>query len=270
MMTCLPQSGGCERPFTDAFVDHLNSTEGAQYVHCACLDVVDRQHPQPEALYVDSERNVQLVIERKSISSPADYAQRHSNDHFVSDLFEKALKDLPLDDLYEVSLPMLVSGPRSKLKLFVQGAVQSIRSHWPRIVEGSVLRSSPGRELWWSVRRVPGWDRLDGAPNKGWQFNFSDPPTNRPDYIDATNLPRQVTSALQKIYSSCTRKFALYPSARRVLVLDPYEDLRYQSADWWHDVFSAFPPPARVDEVWLGIFDWISEDLQGWIFERIH
>jgi hypothetical protein len=51
-------------------------------------------------LYVDSERNVQLVIERKSISSPADYAQRHSNDHFVSDLFEEELKDLALDDLY--------------------------------------------------------------------------------------------------------------------------------------------------------------------------
>lgn len=36
-MTCLPKSGGCERPFTDAFVAHLNSLEGTRYSHRSTL-----------------------------------------------------------------------------------------------------------------------------------------------------------------------------------------------------------------------------------------
>lgn len=77
VMTCIPQSGGCERPFTEAFVEHLNQTGGCRYVHRACSDVASRQVPQPEALYEDSGRNMQLVIERKSISWSIDYPYRH-------------------------------------------------------------------------------------------------------------------------------------------------------------------------------------------------
>ena len=75
-MSCIPQSGGCERPFTEAFVEHLNQTGGSRYVHRACLDRIDSKNPQPEAMYVDSERKLQLVIERKSISWPIDYPYR--------------------------------------------------------------------------------------------------------------------------------------------------------------------------------------------------
>lgn len=78
-MTCIPQSGGCERPFTEAFVEHLNQTGGFRYVHRACLDVASSQAPQPEALYEDSGRNMQLVIERKSISWPIDYPYPRSS-----------------------------------------------------------------------------------------------------------------------------------------------------------------------------------------------
>jgi hypothetical protein len=137
-MTCLPQSGGeCEKPYTDAFATHLNNAEGTHYVHQACLDILERKHPQPEALYLDSERTAQLVIERKSICSPKDYFHRHSNDHFVSDMFEEGLRDLIVENVYEISLPMLIMGTQPELRLFVQSAVQSIRTNWPRIVEVS-------------------------------------------------------------------------------------------------------------------------------------
>jgi hypothetical protein len=267
-MTCLPRSGGCEKPLTDAFVNHLNDAEGACFVHRSCLDIVDRRNPQPEALYVDSGRNIQLVIERKSISSPADFAHRHSNDHFVSDLFEDGLKGIPFDDLYEISLPMLISGTQPQLRAFVLAAVQSIRSHWP-IAEGMVLRSPPGKR-WWTYRRVPEWNKLDDAPSKGLQFTWSELPTSNRDYIDAANLPQHVTSALQHIYSNCVKKFVPYSNARRILVLDPHGNLRYQGVEWWRDVFSVLPPPTEIDEVWSGMFDWVAENSEGWIFERLH
>src|ERR1700730_10803285 len=106
-MSCLPQSGGCERPFTDVFVAHLNRTEGTRYLHSACLDVLDSTVPQPEALYLNAERGHQLVVERKSIPCPIDYPYRHSNDHVVGDIFSRELSDLTIDDLYEIRLPML-------------------------------------------------------------------------------------------------------------------------------------------------------------------
>jgi hypothetical protein len=71
-MPCLPESGGCERPFTDIFIEHLNRAEGASFVHRACLDVAHRDVPQPEALCEDADQELQLVIERKSISWPID------------------------------------------------------------------------------------------------------------------------------------------------------------------------------------------------------
>jgi hypothetical protein len=267
-MTCLPKSGGCEKPLTDAFVNHLNDTESAHYVHRACLDVEDRTHPQPEALYVDSRRSTKLVIERKSISWPLDYARRHRNDHFVSDLLSERLNGLLLDDLYEVRLPALMDGKRPELQSFALSAAESIRSHWNEIAGGLVL-SGRGEELWWSCRRVPCFDREDEAPSKGLQFTFTGQLSNWPDCMDPTNLPRPLTSALKKIYSSCVNKFASHSDARRVLVLDPYEDLRYESVNWWRDVFSISPPPVEIDEVWSGIFDWVCEDLQGWMFERL-
>jgi len=55
-----------------------------------------------------------------------------------------------------------------------------------------------------------------------------------------------------------------------VLVLDPYEDLRDQNGDWWHDLFSATPPPVEIEEIWSGIFDWNEQGSEGWIFERLH
>jgi hypothetical protein len=132
-----------------------------------------------------------------------------------------------------------------------------------------VLKSRPGRR-WWSYRRVPEWDRLDEAPRKGLQFTWSEPPTSQPECIDAANPPQHVNSALQNIYSSCVRKFAPYSDARRILVIDPYGDLRYQNVEWWSEVFSVLPPPTEIDEIWSGIFDWVTENSEGWIFERLH
>src|SRR6266849_4372724 len=258
-MPCLPQSGGCEKPFTDAFTEYLNRTEGTRYVHRECLDVADRQNPQPEALYMDSQRSLQLVIERKSISWPIDYAHRNSNDHFVSDVFAEEMKSLPLDDLYELRLPMLIEGTQPELRSFVLGAAQKIRLHWPQVVAGRILRERVSEKWWWAFRKVPDSDREGEAPSKGWQFTFVGRGSSRFDQLDPTSLPADLISTLQRIYSSCARKFTLHPHARRVLVLDPYEDLRDQSRDWWHDVFSATPPPVEIEEIWSGIFDWNEE-----------
>ncbi len=248
---------------------HLNDAEGTQYIHRECLDVFDRRNPQPEALYIDSERNLQLVIERKSISWPVDYIHRHSNDHFVSEVFAEEMKDLSLDDLYELRLPMLIEGTQPELRAFVVKAAQKIRLHWSHVAEGRILKERVNEKWWWTFRKVPKWDREEEAPTIGWQFNFVGQPSNIFDQLDPTNPPADLASALQKSYLSCAKKFAVHANARRVLLLDPYEDLRHQSADWWHDLFSSLPPPSEIGEVWLGKFDYVTNELRGWTFERL-
>jgi hypothetical protein len=268
-MPCLPESGGCEKPFTDAFAEYLNRAEGTRYVYRECLDIADRKHPQPEALYIDSERSLQLVIERKSISWPVDYAHRHSNDHFVSEVFSKEMESLQLDDLYEFRVPMLIEGTQPELRSFVQRAARKIRLHWAKVAAGRILRERVSEKWWWTFRRVPASEREDEAPSKGWQFTFEGQASSRFDPLDATNLPADLILALQKIYSSCVKKFNLHTHSRRVLVLDLYEDLRDQPVDWWHDVFSASPPPVEIEEIWSGVFGWNEAGSQAWVFERL-
>jgi hypothetical protein len=247
----------------------LNLTEGTQYIHQACLDVVNRRTPQPEALYLDSERNLQLVIERKSISWPVDYAHKHANDHFVSDLFSEHLKGLATGGLYELRLPLLIDGSQSELRLFAREASQKIRSHWQQVASSKPLKGRINEKSCWVFRKVPEWDREDDAPNEGLQFTFLGHLVSSIDYIDPTRLPEELVSDLQKIYSRCVKKFMPYSNARRVLSLDSHGDLRDQDADWWRKVLSVYPPPVEIEEVWSGIFDWNDEGLQGWIFERL-
>ncbi len=143
-MSCIPQSGGCERRFTEPFVNHLNVTEGSTYVHGACLDRFDSTTSQPEALYIDKESRLELVLERKSISWPVDYAYRHSNDHEIADVFSQGLKDLVADELYKIRLPMLMEGKRAELRLLAEKAVGEIRAGWARASAGGRIRGCAG------------------------------------------------------------------------------------------------------------------------------
>lgn len=267
-MSCLPTSGGCEKECTDPFVDHLNELTGTEYIYRNCLDATDRTKAQPETLYEDSARG-ELVIERKSISWPSDYAHRHSNDHFVADLFSQGLNGLPLkDDLYEVSLPLLIKGSEKELQPFVAAAVSRIRAEWSKVGAGGVLRGRAD-DKWWGFRRVPDWDKEDDSPEIGLKFSWEGPPMQLGDFLDPSGLPEPLVFSLNKIFSSCVKKFQSYAHARRILVLEPHGDLQHQPLDWWQDAFRSNVPPAEISEIWAGSFDWVDEYSRGWVFERL-
>jgi hypothetical protein len=270
IMPCIPESGGCERPFTDVLVAHLNRVEGAQYMHRACLDVANSTIPQPEALYVDAENGRQLVIERKSISWPVDYPYRHSNDHVVGDLFARELRDLTVDDLYEIRLPMLMEGKRDVLLGYADQAIKQIRAKWFSVASGSGLKGRSGDRWWWAFHKLPEWERQDNAPSKGLQITWAGPSLSFDDFLDPSSLPDTLAAAIDKIYANCSAKFASYPEARRVLLLDPHGDLQTESADWWQKVWESMPPPPGIGEVWSGIFDWITDEEQDWTFGRLY
>jgi len=210
------------------------------------------------------------VIERKSLSWPIDFARRHSNDHFVGDVFREETKDIPMDDdLYCLRLPMLMEGTQRELRRFAAGIAQKVHSHWSKVSAGSVLRGRLGNKLWWRFGKVPEWERDEDTPHAGLGFSYEGPAVTRFESMNPTHPPDELLKALTKIYAGCARKFAAYPEARRVLILDLYEDLRMYDQAWWSEVFSISVPPAVIGEVWSGVFDWTERGAQEWSFERL-
>jgi hypothetical protein len=248
-MSCLPQSSGCERPFTDIFVGHLNRVDGTQYMHRACLDVIERTVPQPEALYMDNQNGRKLVVERKTISWPSEYAHRHSNDHAVAEIFSSELNDLAVDDLYEVRLPLLIEGKRAELVALAREATKQICANWSVISSGRGLKGRSGDNWWWHIQTVPKWDRdEDAASESGLRIFWEGPGLSLDDYLDASVLPEKLSADIQKIYSACTAKFAFYSDSRRILLLHPYGDSELKDADWWKEVWAGLPPAPEIDK----------------------
>lgn len=268
-MGCLPQSGGCERPLTDAFVRHLNQAEGSHYAHQACLDVMDSTCAQPEALYADAAGNLRLVIERKSIAWPADYSYRHSNDHLAFKVFSEALRDFTFEDVYEIRLPLLIKGKQEELRAFALAAAKEVRAHWAQIEAGSGIRRRDSADWWWVFRRVPDWEKEEGSPSRGLRVTWVGRSMFDFTLLDPANPPAALRESLGKIYSGCVKKFSAYVDARRALVLDPHGDLRYEPTEWWQKLWITCPPPTQIQEIWSGIFDYVDEESQDWQFQRL-
>ena len=245
---------------------HLNQIENARYQFNECLDRTYRQTPQPETLYIDPQTGNRLVIERKSISWPPDYPRLHSNDHLLAGSISNELRDLNVEDVYVLRLPPLIEGTRNELVAFGKAIAQRIRHAYP-LREGQVIGTNKaGRH--WSFCLQPLEDREDDHPKKGiiyiWEQRFF--PVS---HIDPYELPVGFENTLKQLYTSCVRKFAQYSGARRILVLDPHGKLRYNSANWWNDVFTVSPPPLEAQEIWSGIFDWVDDWERGWICEPL-
>lgn len=173
-MGCLPKSGGCERHRTDPFVDHLNWFEGTNYVHKACLDVIYRNTPQPEALYIDEGSGARLVIERKNLVWPPDYAVGHNNGHFLADRITDGLRNVISDDAYEIHLDFCVSGSSEELETFARQIIETVRTRLSEIRAGAVVGGSePGRR-WRLFRGDKGLRAFENNPETGLGFHWGD------------------------------------------------------------------------------------------------
>jgi hypothetical protein len=149
-------------------VNHLNWLEGTDYVHKVCLDVIDRNTPQPEALYVDDGSGARLVIERKNLVWPPEYAVGHKNDHFVVDLATQGLRDLISDDAYELELDLGVSGSRVELEEFADQIGQTVRARFPELRAGMRVGSTQAGRLGRSPVGTDTSELSRVSPKPGW------------------------------------------------------------------------------------------------------
>ena len=264
-MGCLPESGGCERQRTDPFVNHLNWLEGTNYVHKACLDVIDRNTPQPEALYVDEDSGARLVIERKNLVWPPEYAVGHKNDHFLVDLVTEGLRDLISDDAYELQLELAISGSRVELEEFAGLITQTVRARFAEIRGGMRVGSTQAGRRWAFWRGDKQERTLEGAPETGLGVHWDVPSGD-----SSGKPPDGFLKEVARLFGACVPKFEPYIDARRLLVIEQHGDLRYMGAWWWKRVLELVVPPPEIQELWDGMFDWLDDYEQGWTFEKLY
>ena len=265
-MACLPESGRCEREQTDAFVHHLNRIEFRSFQHELCLDQIYRNTPQPEALYVEPDSGDRFVIERKTIAWPGDYIVRHHTDHLIADILAARVGPLTTDAAYAFILEASLRGRPGEVVAFAEQIAKFATQHLTRVRSGRAIGSLQlGRQ--WKLVRENARDRAaEGEPETGLMIRWYSEET-----LDlAQDPPQALLSEIERHFSSCVLKFREYRLYRRVLLLDPHGELRYLPDLWWHRVFQLKTPPEEISEVWAGIYDWVTERGQEWLFEKLY
>lgn len=265
-MGCLPNSGRCERQRTEPFVQYLNDIESASYRHEACLDLVIRNRPQPEVLYVAPSTSQRMVIERKTLVWPLDYAERHKADHILADYLMDELRELTTNSPYGLTLRSGVSIDRQELRELAREIVSQVKTQIADLCPGDVIGSVPD-PAWEFYLDVSG-ERSDFSPPKGLIIRWPKNPSgalNNPD-----RLPTHLESEIIKCFQSCVRKFAEYANDRRVLLLDQYGEMKYLGVWWWERVLARISPPEEIEEIWLAIYDWITDWEEEWIFQKLY
>jgi hypothetical protein len=259
----MPQSGGCERRRTEPFVAHLNDAEGTRYSHERCLDVGPTNRPQPEALYTDPDKG-DLVIERKSMIWPADYAARHRNDHLVAEWIIAEVGEQLHSAPYRLDLPNLIYGPRSDLERFACSVGQAVMAVFNALEPGAATTGRTGS--WgWRLRRERDGERDPDEPATGLVVEWS----SSTDYLtpEARAEARAgLAPDLRRHLESCVRKFEGYERARRVLLLERVGEFDPAGDDWaW--LLTNAPPTPEVDEIWVSECYTGSEEF--WSFSKV-
>lgn len=264
-MTCMPDSGGCERHRTDPFVSHLNEFEGSQYEHVACLDRVFRDSPQPEALYVDGRTGDQLVIERKNVVWPTEYAALHRNDHILAQAITEFLGEIAAAYTLTIELDSSPRASRQEIWRLGSAIANQVKSELGQVLKGRRVVARVGEFRWRCA--LDSEDRLDfDEPETGLVLRWSFPD----EHVYPERLPEALANAIRLALESTVAKFRGYPEARGILLVDQFGALRYSSEEWWRKVFESIPVPAAVAEVWLAMYDSITDYEEDWIFERLH
>jgi hypothetical protein len=264
-MSCIPHSGGCERPATDALVHHLNWRDGTQYEHRGCLDQLDRINAQPECLYADNVTGRELVIERKSLLWPASYAHHHAKDHELANAIFAAVAGVEFPHAYTLAMPHMGTQPKALLIAAGQRIGQQIREHHAKLQACRSLRINCLGKTFTLTIRAPE-DRSENEPDRGITLTWDLPWTP----TDPTPLAEKLADQLQKIFAACVNKFATYTNARRILLLDPHGDLAFTSTESWRTLFTNLTPPDAIDDIWIGQHSTDDFDEDEWFIDNLY
>lgn len=264
-MGCLPDSGACERRFTEPFVESLNGLDSSSFVHKACLDREIRDRPQPEALYVDRITGLRLVIERKTVAWPKDYIELHQADHYLVTQLLLLLDPLVKDGYFLLELSQAATKKRLSLAQIAKEIATQINAKVSRLTSGGIVAGVTEKMAWRArEQRLQERGLWSSGPGLVAQWSSDD---GLPPLPEA--LPDQLLFELRRLLQSAEAKFADYMDDRRILLLDPVGELQHTPAEWWEAVFLRVGVPAAIGSIWTASEDEIEFGAWNWSFDRV-
>lgn len=256
--------GQCEMRWLAPFVRRYNRVRICDFVLDRRLDATGPA-PQPEAAYVDANTRDVLVIERKSVIWPPDFAQLHATSHEVCGIVDAALGPvLEPNRAYRLTLRDDLRGPRKELQAYARRIGRAIADRLDAVHNGTALRARwPNRE--WSFLEEPVSERDFTEPSTGLIVEFK----VRTSELDVGEVSAGLVSEFERLLVAAARKFEEHAAARRILVLDPYADVRWSTDDTWRKLLASVVVPAPIQEIWISMHAMLTELHCGWIQQQL-
>ena len=267
-MACAHYNIGCERPFVEPLIRHINSVEGTDYEHYQCLDHGSNDSqtaPQPEALYIGAKSGL-LTVERKRLEWPPGKIERHRFWHKLADRLHQDLAPLTDDAPYKLQLPMELPIKNRHLQDTQTAIVEAIRCNIEEVRQGHPLRVK--EPVPFEFRLQDARERCLEDPKRGLLIQTSE----RSSLLGRISLDDQkgVLDTVQRYLQVCATKFSIWSNTRRILLLEPHGEIARDTLYFasWDELVTG-----EVDEVWEGAYyqdplvnSWFDE----WHFERLY
>jgi len=222
----------------------------------------NRSSKQPEVLCTNKSNNT-LVIERKSLLWPPDYAKLHRAEHRFWELLFKNIGG-KLEGNYTICADPIVEVSDTSIEKLVREILPHI------LPRAQNLRSGQGFSIpvsvYMSIRKEYDNERDDDEPQSGIKIlsnEISCTELNNPGKV-----PSEFVTAIDKLMLSVREKMSQYDTSKKVLILN------YSSAtlffncdgDWWLKYLTTYvSQPFSFNELWLS-FNYENEN---WIFEQV-
>lgn len=262
-MSCLPPNlrEECEWFGLRNFVKHYNESCGTAYELEKCLDVKSQtRRPQPEVL-VRSNGHRAMVIERKSVVWPPDYAKKHKKDHAFMSVLSEQLNPFFQDASYalEVDGSEVDTGNDSQVTAAAKQIATSILSARG---SGNVDRLRGNVPIRWIF-----------GPSDEWEFRRGVTIIVRShrSLFDLGHSEQAIQGAraeLAKQLAKTTPKFAEYGSCMRTVVVQFYgEDFSKEQVE---EMVSRLAVPSGIDQLWMAYSDPVSDDEYEIKYHRVY
>lgn len=210
------------------------------------LDQEDRNSPQPEALFEDEESGAKLVVERKAIIYPEDYAKLHKYDHHIIEMLFSRLPVEITNGPYVLEFGYLYGAAFGDIIRHAEEVVKTITSLSPELSKNDRIDFEVD-SLDYVLRKKQSIDHNDFAPWNALvitsagneRFSPLKPPFQ--NYLNCL-MPKMLLAVRDKCVS--------YQDSRKILLINRYGDARRTNPDAWRRYFAVCSFDIPVDEIW--------------------
>ena len=256
MFSCLPPQGKCEWRHLQGFVQRFNSLYEKSYYRSQCLDVEIRDSPQPELL-LDAPGEISIVVEHKSIVWPKHLLADHSNEHIFGDRIISLLNNAFNETAYNLTVnaeSLHGKNKREVVKLGEQIANTILSNLTVAKLPRGVGNVSP---IPWSFRPTL---HSNEYPKSGVAVIYLAGFQTSWEFQEAAAAKAGLAGEFLRSANAAAEKFATYSDCLKLLLVQFYGDDWVVSDDDIAGIIQASKLPEAIDQVWLGLPEWISDD----------